>query len=265
MLKLRISILFFLLLFISLLINSTVIAGQLLEQESYLEDNPDKKGRGQIYISDNKIKFIADNSDPIIIFDLNKNKLLIIDNETKQYIESSPKKYVELVQKSLIEQKKELKQKLANMPKEKRAQQLKLLEHKRIDVSGNEPLRNWKFNKTDETKLVAGLKAQKIELFEDGKLIQQLWVSDKLQEIDLNKLAKVYGEIQKISQGLYLSLDNQNKFGKTLTEIYKLGYALETVDYKLPGNRVEKTISIKQVDISDKDFTPPSDYQKSTY
>ena len=148
---------------------------------------------------------------------------------------------------------------------EKRAQKLKLLEHKRINIYGDEKPKTWKFNKTDEAKIVAGLKTQKIELFEDDKLIQQLWVSDKLEELDLKKLAKFYGEIQKISQGEYLSFDNQNKFGKTLTDIYKLGYPLETVDYNLPGNRVEKIVSIKQVEISDKDFKPPSGYEKAKF
>lgn len=263
--NLRNSVLFFFALFLSLLINAQVFAGLLLEQESYLENNPEKKGKGQIYISNNKIKFVAENSDPIIIFDLNKNKFFIIDRKNKQYVESSPQKYVKLVQQNLIKQKKAIKKELANMPKEKRAQKLKLLKHKRINIYGDEKAKTWKFNKTDETKIVAGLKTQKIELFEDDKLIQQLWVSDKLEELDLKKLAKFYGEIQKISQGEYLSFDNQNEFGKTLTDIYKLGYPLETVDYNLPGNRVEKIVSIKQVEISDKDFKPPSDYQKTKF
>jgi len=72
-----------LVLLLSLLINAQVFAGLLLEQESYLENNPEKKGKGQIYISDNKIKFIAENSDPIIIFDLNKNKFFIIDQKNQ--------------------------------------------------------------------------------------------------------------------------------------------------------------------------------------
>lgn len=168
--NLRNSVLFFFALFLSLLINAQVFAGLLLEQESYLENNPEKKGKGQIYISDNKIKFVAENSDPIIIFDLNKNKFFIIDQKNKQYIESSPQKYVKLVQQNLIKQKKAIKKELANMPKEKRAQKLKLLEHKRINIYGDEKAKTWKFNKTDETKIVAGLKTQKIELFEDDKL-----------------------------------------------------------------------------------------------
>ena len=83
-LKLRNSILFSIVLLLGLLINPAAFAGQILEQESYLQSNPGKKGKGQIYISDNKIKFVAENSDPIIIFDLNKNKLFIIDNESKK-------------------------------------------------------------------------------------------------------------------------------------------------------------------------------------
>jgi len=264
-LNLRNSVLFFFVLFLSLLINAQVFAGLLLEQESYLENNPEKKGKGQIYISDNKIKFVAENSDPIIIFDLNKNKLIIIDNESKKYLVGTPQKYVKLVQQNLIEERKTFKKKLANMPKEKRAQQLKILKHKRIDIYGDEKTKNWKVNKTDETKVIAGLKTQKVELLEDGKLIQQIWVSNELEEIDFKKLAKFYGEIQKISQAPYLDIENQNKFGKALTEIHKLGYPIQTVDYNLPGNRVEKIVSIKQVEISDKDFKPPSDYQKTKF
>jgi len=86
-----------------------------------------------------------------------------------------------------------------------------------------------------------------------------------LEEIDFKKLAKFYGEIQKISQAPYLDIENQNKFGKALTEIHKLGYPIQTVDYNLPGHRVEKIVSIKQVEISDKDFKPPSDYQKTKF
>lgn len=254
---------FFLAIFSSFTINSAAIKGVVLEQESYLENNPERKGRGLIYISDNKIKFVADNSDPVIIFDLNKNKLYIIDNVNKQYIESSPQKYVDLIQKNLIEDKKQLKKDIANLPKEQRDQKLKLLEHKGINIDGDEKPIEWVIKKTDETKVVAGLSAQKIELFEDGKLIQKLWVSNELDEIDYKKLAKFYGEIQKISQGKYLGYDNQNKFGEALSDIYKEGYPLKTVDYNLPGNRVETILSIKDIDISDKDFSPPKDYKKT--
>ncbi|HSG32802.1 MAG TPA: DUF4412 domain-containing protein [Thermodesulfobacteriota bacterium] len=260
---LRNFILFIFALFLSLLINTPTIAGLLLEQESYLEKNPDKKGKGQIYISDNKIKFVADNDDPIIIFNLNKNKLYIIDQQSKQYVESSPDKYVELVQANMTEQKKALKKDLANMDKAKRVQQLKILEKKRININGDEKLKNWKINKTDQTKEIAGLKTEKFELLEDGKVIQDLWVSNKLGEIDFNKLAEFYSEIQKISQGLYLGPENQNRFSKTLSEIYKIGYPMETVDYNLPGNRVETTLSIKEVELADKDFRPPKDYKKN--
>lgn len=262
-LKLRNSILFSLVLLLGLLINTAVFAGQVLVQESYLQSNPEKKGKGQIYISDNKIKFIAENSDPIIIFNLNKNKLYIIDNKSKKYVQSSPQKYVELIQANLSKDKKEFKKKLANMPKEKRAQQLKLLEHKGIDIYGNEKPKNWEFKKTDQTKEIAGLDAQKIDLYEDGNLIQQLWISNKLQEIDFDKLAKFYGEIQKISQAPFMDLENQNRFGKVLTEIYKLGYVLETVDYNIAGNRIETVLSIKQVKTSNQDFKPPKDYQET--
>ena len=248
---------------VSLLFNSVSIAGLLLEQESYLENNPERKGKGQIYISDNKLKFVAENDDPIIIFDLDKNKLFIIDQKTKQYVESSPKKYVELVQANMTEQKMQLKKDLANMPKEKRAHQLKILESKRININGDEKQKNWEINKTDESKEIAGFNTHKVQLLEDGKVIQDLWISDKIKEIDLKKLANFYSEIHKISQGLYLGPENQNRFSKSLSEIYKLGYPMETVDYNLPGNRVEKTLSIKEVETSDKDFRPPSDYKKT--
>ncbi|NIP39711.1 MAG: DUF4412 domain-containing protein [Candidatus Dadabacteria bacterium] len=256
-------ILFYLFVFLVLFISQPVIAGLLLEQESYLENNPDRKGKGQIYISNNKIKFVAENEDPIIIFDLNKNKLFIIDQKTKQYVESSPKKYVELVQANMTQQKKVLKKELANMPKDKRAQQLKLLEQKRININGDEKAKNWEINKTGESKDIAGFKTQKVELLEDGKVIQDLWVSDKMSEIDLKKLAEFYSEIHKISQGLYLGPENQNRFSKSLSEIYKLGYPMETVDYNLPGHRVEKILSIKEVEIADEDFRPPSGYKKN--
>lgn len=238
-------------------------AGQLLEQESYIESNPERKGKGQIYILENKIKFVADNSDPTIIFDLNKNKIFIVDNVAKKYIESSPKKYVELIQQNMNEQIQALKKELANMEKKERTRQLKLLEKKRIDIYGAEQPKKWEFNKTKETKDIAGLNAQKIELLEDGKVIQEMWVSNKLQEIDFDKLAEFYGEIQKISQGMYLDAENQDRFSKALSNIYKMGYPLHTVDYNLPGNRVETILSIKQADLTDKDFSPPKEYERT--
>jgi len=261
-LKPRTTLLFLLILLSSLLINSQIFAGLLLEQESYLENNPEKKGKGLIYISDNKLKFVAGNSDPVVIFNLNNNKLIKIDNKSKEYSESTPQKYVEFVRKHWIAEKKGIKKQLANLPKEKRAQQINLLRHNGIDIYRDEEPKNWTFNKTDETKTVAGLKSNKIELFEDGKLIEELWVSNSIEEIDFKKFAKFYGEIQKISQGLYLDLNNQDTFSKMFTEVYKLGYPLESIDYKLPGNRIEKILTIKQVELSDKDFRPPSDYKK---
>ena len=256
-------ILFLLLLSLSLVVTNAATAGLILEQESYMEDNPERKGKGQIYISDNKIKFVADNDDPVIIFDLNKNKLFIVDNKLKHYVESSPKKYVEVIQNNLALERKKLKKELANMPKDKRALQIKMLENKGVNINGDEKSKSWEYKNAGETREIAGLSSQKIDLYEDGKLIQRLWISNKMQEIDFDKLAKFYGEIQKISQAPNLGLENQNNFGKTLANIYKLGYPMETIDYNLPGNRVETILSIKQADLQDKDFKPPHNYRKT--
>jgi len=255
-------ILHFLFLILLFSISNYSFAGLILEQVSYIRNNPDKKGKGKIYISDNKIKFVIENFETEVIFDLDKSKLIRIDHKSKTYAESSLQKYINAIQNKWLIEKKEIKRQLANMPEKQRTFKTNLLKQRGIDIYGDLQKNEITFKETKDIANINGYNMKKYELLEGGKLIEEIWLSKDLDELDYNKLGSYYGEMHKLSMNLFLDSVVQENLDETLQNLFKNGYPLKSVDYKTRGIRIEEVLNVKQLDIPTAEFSPPEGYKK---
>ncbi|MCL4244193.1 MAG: DUF4412 domain-containing protein [Candidatus Dadabacteria bacterium] len=217
-------------------------SGLVMQQVVYEEGSPSKQ-QVTLYIQDNKLKQVenAGQFSPAVIFDLNSGNIIFVNDEKKLYITLNRDEYLKYIESFMSENK--------NAPQEKR------------DV---------KLKKTGETGNFAGYASKKLEIYDNGKLQTEYWVSKEpgfSEEIDLDKMSKLMNEVKKISQNIGGSASISDNEYKVIQEIYEEGYPMKTVYYAPEGGGsvVEEIISVKKEDIPAAEFLPPAGYEKITY
>ena len=217
-------------------------SGLVMQQVVYEEGSPSKQ-QVTLYIQDNKLKQVenAGQFSPAVIFDLNSGNIVFVNDEKKLYITLNRDEYLKYIESFMSENK--------NTPQEKR------------DV---------KLKKTGETGSFAGYSAKKLEIYDNGKLQTEYWVSKEpgfSEEIDLDKMSKLMNEVKKISQNIGGSASISDNEYKVIQEIYEEGYPMKTVYYAPEGGGsvVEEILSVKKEDIPATEFLPPAGYEKITY
>jgi len=244
-------------------------AGFIMEQVSYKKGGSEKK-KGKIFISNNKIKFVEEqNGQAVAIFDLNTGEMIQIDNEGKRYIVTTPEEYFKFIQEMTDKMKTDLEKQLSKLPPDQRAKAEEMMKAQgmKLPGEGTKP-KKVSLKKTDESRDIAGYKSKKYEIYEDGKLSEEMWISRDIsfdEELDMKKMASYMSEIKKISEkaGLgYSGLDEQERVFK---EIYETGFPTRSVDYLSDGSvYIEEIVKVNKADLSDGEFQPPAGYKKIT-
>ncbi len=237
----------------------------VLEQISYMQDNPDRKGKGTIYISDNRIKFTDNVSNSVVIFDIESNKVLKIDNESKTYAVSTPEKYISSVYEQWLIEKQKLKMDVSNLPKDKRDYQVNILKSRGIDLYGEEKPLNLSIVDTGENVTLADHTAKSFKVYRDKTLIEEYWLSNNIDELDYQKFAKFYSNMQRITNIIYLDSEKPETITNTLKSMFVNGFPLKSVDYQTRGNRVEEITKIGNIELTKQDFVPPTGYKEVSF
>jgi len=223
-------------------ISERAYSGIVMEQVVYEEGSPARQ-KVTLYIQDNKLKQVEDAGQfsPAVIFDLNSGNIVFVNNEKKLYITLSRDEYLKYIESFMSENK--------NTPQEKR------------DVS---------LKKTGETGNFAGYASKKLEIYDNGKLQTEYWVSKDpgfSDEIDLDKMSKLMNEVKRISQNIGGGASISDNEYEIIQEIYEEGYPMKTVYYapEGAGSVTEEIVSVKKQDIPAAEFLPPAGYEKITY
>lgn len=244
-------------------------AGFIIEQVSY-EKGASIKKKGKIFIKDNKIKFVEEqNGQGVAIFDLNTGEMIQIDNEGKRYVVASPEDYFQFIQDITNKMKTELENQLSQLPPEQRAQAEEMMKSQGITVPGQgKKLKNVTLKKTHVTEAIAGYKSNKYEIYEEGKLSEEIWISNDMgfgNELDMKKMANYMSEIKKISEKAGAGESNWDEEQKIFQEIYESGFPTRSVDYSSGAKvYIEEIVKVNKADISDSEFEPPTGYKKVT-
>lgn len=255
--------------FFAIGLSSAAQAGFIMEQVAYKKGDSVKK-KGKIFIKDNKIKFVEErNGQAVAIFDLNTGEMIQIDNEGKRYIVTTPEEYFKFIQEMTNKMRGELEKQLSQLPPDERAKAEEMMKAQGMTLPGEAAkAKKITLRKTDATETIAGYKSKKYEIYEDGKISEEIWISNDIkfeEELDMKKMASYMSEIKKISEraGLqYSGLDEQERIFK---EIYESGFPTRSVDYSSNDSvYIEEIVKINRADLSDSEFQPPAGYKRIT-
>ncbi len=215
--------------------------GLIMEQVGYQQGDSNKQSV-TIYLQDNKSKQIQNGGPypPTVIMDLNSGDIMYVNHEKKLYIFLNREEYLKYMESEMVENKSE------------------------TDVKNNITLK-----KTDDTATIAGYSSKKYEIYQNGKLQSEYWVSDDPifdQEIDLDKMSKLMTDLKGMSQNMgsaTISDDEYNVF----KEITESGYTMKAVYHSLDSEKVfvEEIVTVKKQEIPPSEFQPPAGYEKITY
>ncbi len=244
-------------------------AGFIMEQVAYKKGDSARK-KGKIFINDNKIKFVEEqNGQAVAIFDLNTGEMIQIDNQGKRYIVTTPKEYFNFIQEMTNRMKSELEKQLSQLPPEDRARAEEMMKAQGMTLPGetNTP-KKITLKKTDATETIAGYKSKKYEIYEDGKLSEEIWISNDIkfeEELDMKKMASYMSEIKKISERAGLQYSGLDERERIFKEIYESGFPTRSVDYSSDNTLyIEEIVKINEAELSDSEFQPPAGYKKIT-
>lgn len=242
-------------------------AGIVMERVMYKKGSVAKQ-KGRIYISKNKIKFTDENEQTVAILDLNSGEMIQVDNAGKRYTVAKPEDYFKFIEETTVKMKAEIEKQLSKLPPEQRAQMEEMMKSRGLLPSDRVKQRKLVLKKTDVFEKIAGYNSRKYEVYEDGRLIEEIWVSKDVgfdKEVDMKKLANYMMEIKKIGERAgfgYSGLDDQEK---EFQEIYESGFPMRSVDYSPSGDTyIEEVTRIQNTSIPDQEFEIPSGYKKVT-
>lgn len=223
-------------------LEKSAYSGLIMEQVNYQQGAPDKQSV-TIYLQDNKSKQVENNGPypPTVILNLDSGDIMYVNHEKKLYILLTRDEYLKYMQSVMVENK------------------------DAADVS-----RNITLKKTDETATIAGYNSKKYEIYDNGKLQSEFWVSNDpifAEELDLSKMSKLMNDLKRMSQNVGGSASISDSEYKIFQEIAESGYTMKAL-YHVPDSDkvfIEEIVSVKKQDIPTTEFQPPAGYEKKTY
>lgn len=126
---------------------------------------------------------------------------------------------------------------------------------------------------TGQTARVAGYPSTRFEVFEDGTLAQEVWVSPAItawRELDAKKLERFGQEMTKALQavpgcgrdlGRGAGMDPNDPVWKLSSE----GYPVRTVDHGPTGGTVLEVVKAESRAVPAAEFQPPRDFRRQTF
>jgi hypothetical protein len=262
-----------LLLTLGLAINGITLAenafsgeGIIMEQVRYKKGSS-KMEKGKIWVLDNKIKFEEETGQAAAIFDLNTGEMIQIDRQGKRYVAAEPDEYFKFIQDITSKMKSEMEKQLSQLPPDKRAQMEEMMRSQGMSLPGSSTKpKNLDLQKPGKDESIAGYKSVKYEVYEDGKLIEEIWTSNEVlnNEIDIKKMSNYLQKIKDISEnagGMAFNPEGQ----KVYKEVFESGFPMKTVDHESEdGIYIEEITKVSKANLNDSEFVPPNDYKKIT-
>lgn len=216
--------------------------GLVMEQVTYEQGATDKQ-KITLYAQDNKLKQVENTGafSPAVIFDLESGYIIFINDEKKLYIVLNRDEYLKYIESFMSETKDQTR-----------------------------ATRDVKLKKTGETENIAGYESTKYEIYDNGELQTEYWVSKEPgfgDEVDLDKMSRLMNDVKNISQNIGGAASISENEYKIIQQIYRDGYPMKTVYHSLDDDTVvvEEIVNVKKRDIPASEFQPPAGYEKITY
>ncbi|MEM7007514.1 MAG: DUF4412 domain-containing protein [Thermodesulfobacteriota bacterium] len=241
-------------------------AGLIVEREKY-EQNNSQRVKATIYIQENKMKFFDEQGQFYAIFDLNSGQMIQVDNVSRTYSTTKAEDYFDYYKQYAKKMESAMREQLSELPPNKRAQAEAMMKRQGINMPANNPgSSEITVKRTGDTSKVAGYESAKYEIYKDGQLYEELWVtSDErfANELDLNKMSKYLSELTQIEHNFLTNNNSSDEIEKAYIEVFKSGFPMKIIDYPKYGNAiVENTAKVSNKNIDSAEFEAPLGYKK---
>lgn len=239
------------------------MAGLVVEREKY-EKGGGERVRGTIYIQENKFKFFDEEGQFFAIFDLNTGEMIQVDNLSRTYSNTQADDYFSYYRQYALKMEAEMRKQLSELPPNKREQAEEMMKRQGIALPGGKGMpSNITYKKTGDSKQIAGYESVKYEIYSDGRLDEEIWITSDVrfqQEVDMKKMTKYLSELRSIEHSLG---GNGATDAKAYVEVFSSGFPMKAVDYPVYGSEiVEQTTKVSKKNIDSSEFTAPSGYRK---
>lgn len=239
--------------FLVLIFSVNLFAGGIIKIKTIQEDG--EETIGNIYIQDGKMR-MEDNEDgnkTIIIFDAEKNVVIIMDPSEESYIELDENfgkqinKQMEDMLKNLPEEQREAMKAMMNQQMGKKPKQSKP-EYKKV---GNE---NFK-----------GYNCEVYEMVQSDNIVEKTWVTDWNDMKLKDEYVKIFKGMEKFFSKM---ADSMGDFGEMMgneldTEMFEKGFPIKTIQYE-DGKPVSTEIveEVSEKDLPSSLFEVPENMTK---
>lgn len=247
-------------------IAGSALAGLIMEQVRYQEGSTERS-KGKIYVSNNKIKVAGEGEAMVAVFDLNNGDMIQIDNQGKRYVVAKPEEYFKAIQDVTVKMKAEIQKQLSQLPPEQRSKVEEMMKSQGLTPPGENPdPKKLTLKETNKSETIAGYKSQKFEVYENGELGEEIWVSNDAafrKEFDLQKMANYIRELREISENAGGNSASWDENEEVFKQIYESGFPMRSIDHSISNaTYIEEIVNVTKANIPDKEFQPPADYKK---
>lgn len=237
------------------------LSGIIMQQVRY-EKGSSEKQTGNIMIQNNKLRFNDLDSNYSSIIDIKNDKIILIDHNRKTYISTSINEYLSEVEKKKRQMEKDMKNHLSSLPPDQQETVKELMKKNHLN-SEHQGRSKIDVRKTDLVSKIAGEEAEKYEIYIDGKLNEEIWITkraDLRSEIDFAEISKMIKNFKLM--GNTTTADNLLHVDE-YTELFEKGFPVKSVDHSF-GKVVyiEEVTDIKTEEFQEEKFQPQSDYSE---
>jgi len=214
-----------------------------------------------VYIQNNKMKTVTD--DGMMIFDLNTNQFYVFNTKHKMYWNGTMKEYSNKVAEVV---KLQIEMAVNKLPPEQKASGRKMYQIMYADMQkcySNQHLPKDKFvievRKIPERETFAMYQAQKHELWVDGVLREEIWISEQLNvcnDFDMLKYNKLMCELKWNLQNI--AFQNTSEYNL----LFKKGYFFKSVEYQNGEVSTTEVTDVEEKMLSANEFSPPTDFKR---
>lgn len=241
-----------------LLLTSQAFAGWVIEEVSgYPEE---EEIRETTYFQKNRIKIVeSEQTMMIVIVDLEKGVLYFLNSDREIYWSGTPEEFQEGIKEAV---KLQVEKMLKEMPPEQREAYEQFMEG--MEEETKEPTAEKKLKvevrKTSEMATVVGYSTQKYQVWVDGELKEELWISTEINlkdEIDLKKF------VQFIKAASGPGEEELYESSPEYMGLMKQGYPLRSIEYDQGEEQtVTEVVKVEKRQIPDSEFEVPKSYRK---
>jgi hypothetical protein len=235
----------------------------------------DQQG-GQTLVSKGRVKHAGQAADqPTMVFDVARSRLWFANPRTRSYWEGTAEEYCTAVKgmmsSAMSEMEKQMKEQLAKLPPDQRAQAEQMMKQALQQAQGVQPGAQpakppkVTVERTAEQATIAGQAARRYRVFADGQPSLDVWLGNDAgltQELGLSRMPDNYGRMaacldsRPTGQAIFESPEYR--------QLYSQGWPLRIVSQEggTPRPLVE-IVRIEKRDLPEAEFAPPAGYRKA--